>query len=148
MSKRIKCMEYKCYAICDEEIVRDLVSLKDQNIAKKFENILLESYLEDNDKVKWCPSVPHCGNAISFEANGVCEIKCTCGMEFCFGCLAEAHSPCSCSMWKLWGKKCVDDSETANWVTVNTKHCPKCFKPVNKDGGCNLVQCICGQPMW
>ncbi|CAM8972170.1 unnamed protein product [Rhodiola kirilowii] len=147
MSKRVKCMAYKCNAICDEEIIRNIVSLKDSGIAKKFENIILESYIEDNYKVKWCPSVPHCGNAISVEGDGVCEVKCTCGLEFCFGCLSEAHSPCSCRMWRLWAKKCADDSETANWVTVHTKPCPKCFKPLNKDGGCNLVVCVCGQAL-
>ncbi|KAJ8483783.1 hypothetical protein OPV22_016268 [Ensete ventricosum] len=60
-------------------------------------------------------------------------------------CLSEAHSPCSCMMWELWTKKCQDESETVNWITVNTKPCPKCHKPVEKNGGCNLVACICGQ---
>jgi len=48
-------------------------------------------------------------------------------------------------MWELWIKKCRDESETVNWITVNTKPCPKCHKPVEKNGGCNLVACICGQ---
>uniref|UniRef100_A0A7N0V0S5 RBR-type E3 ubiquitin transferase n=2 Tax=Kalanchoe fedtschenkoi TaxID=63787 RepID=A0A7N0V0S5_KALFE len=146
LSKRIRCMACKCNAICDEEKIRDLVSFN-YGIAKKFENSLLESYIEDNDKVKWCPSIPHCGNAISVESDGVCEVKCTCGLEFCFGCLSEGHSPCSCFMWRLWVKKCSDDSETSKWVTENTKPCPKCFKPVAKDGGCNHVTCVCGQSM-
>ncbi|KAK8530084.1 hypothetical protein V6N13_102962 [Hibiscus sabdariffa] len=59
--------------------------------------------------------------------------------------LVEPHSPCSCMMWELWVKKCRDVSETVNWITVYTKHCPKCQKPVEKNGGCNLVRCICGQ---
>ena len=46
--------------------------------------------------------------------------------------------------------KCQDDSETKNWLTANTKPCPKCGKPVEKNGGCNLVVCMCGQvrPLW
>jgi len=66
-------------------------------------------------------------------------------LQFCFNCLAQPHSPCSCLIWKLWDKKWQDDSETLNWITVNTKLCPKCGKKVNKDGGCNLVSCVCGQ---
>ncbi|KAK8949030.1 putative E3 ubiquitin-protein ligase ARI2 [Platanthera zijinensis] len=144
-SRRIRCMDPKCNAACDEAIVRSLVNARHPNIADRFERFLLESYIEDNNKVKWCPSVPHCGNAIRVVGDIYCEVECTCGMQFCFSCLSEAHSPCSCIMWEYWRKKCHDESETVNWITVNTKPCPKCHKPVEKNGGCNLVACICGQ---
>ncbi|CAA7046605.1 unnamed protein product [Microthlaspi erraticum] len=140
-SKRIKCMAHKCNAICDEGVVRKLVS---PELAEKFDRFLFESYVEDSDRIKWCPSVPHCGNAIRKE-DGEGEVECSCGLQFCFGCLGEAHSPCSCLMWKLWSKKCADESETVNWITVNTKLCPKCIKPVHRISGCNLMTCICGQ---
>ncbi|VAI08076.1 unnamed protein product [Triticum turgidum subsp. durum] len=144
-SRRVKCMAPKCNAICDEALVRKLVSAKRPDIAERFERFLLESYIEDNDTVKWCPSTPHCGNAIRVKGDIHCEVECTCGRQFCFNCSSEAHSPCSCVMWELWIKKCRDESETVNWITVNTKPCPKCHKPVEKNGGCNLVACICGQ---
>ncbi|XP_075511234.1 putative E3 ubiquitin-protein ligase ARI2 isoform X2 [Primulina tabacum] len=144
-SKRIKCMAHKCNAICDEAIVRKLVGIKNPDLAEKFERFLLESYIEDNKMVKWCPSIPHCGNAIRVENDEFCEVECSCGSQFCFSCLSEAHSPCSCLMWELWTKKCRDESETVNWIAVHTKPCPKCHKLVEKNGGCNLVSCICGQ---
>ncbi|KAL7156716.1 hypothetical protein ABFS83_02G027300 [Erythranthe nasuta] len=144
-SKRIMCMAHKCNAICDEAIIKDLVSVKHPDLAEKFDRFLLESYIEDNKMVKWCPSIPHCGNAIRIESDKFCEVECSCGLQFCFNCLSEAHSPCSCSMWELWRKKCRDESETVNWITVHTKPCPKCHKPVEKNGGCNLVSCLCGQ---
>ncbi|XP_059647719.1 probable E3 ubiquitin-protein ligase ARI1 isoform X2 [Cornus florida] len=143
-SKRIRCMAHKCHAICDEAIVRNLVSKRHPHLAEKFDRFLLESYIEDNKMVKWCPSVPHCGNAIRVD-DEFCEVECSCGLQFCFSCLSEAHSPCSCLMWELWSKKCRDESETINWITVNTKPCPHCHKPVEKNGGCNSVSCICGQ---
>ncbi|KAL2477196.1 putative E3 ubiquitin-protein ligase [Forsythia ovata] len=144
-SKRIRCMAHKCNDICDEAIVRKLVSEKHPDLAEKFDRFLLESYIEDNKMVKWCPSIPHCGNAIRVENDEFCEVECSCGFQFCFSCLSETHSPCSCLMWELWTKKCRDESETVNWITVHTKPCPKCHKPVEKNGGCNLVSCICGQ---
>lgn len=147
-SRRISCMAHKCYSVCDEAKVRELVSARDSNLAKKFERFLLESYIEDNGKVKWCPSVPHCGNALRSEDDDLCEVECTCGLKFCFGCLSEAHSPCSCKMWELWSKKCKDESETITWMTVNTKPCPSCHKMVEKNGGCNLMTCICRQTFW
>uniref|UniRef100_A0A5B6ZXV4 RBR-type E3 ubiquitin transferase n=1 Tax=Davidia involucrata TaxID=16924 RepID=A0A5B6ZXV4_DAVIN len=144
-SRRIRCMAHKCTAICEEGKIRNLVCVRDTVLAKKFDRFLLESYIEDNKRVKWCPSVPHCGNAIRVEDDEYCEVECTCGVQFCFSCSSEAHSPCSCLMWELWTKKCKDESETVNWITVNTKPCPKCHKPTEKNGGCNLVRCICGQ---
>ncbi|KAL8540278.1 hypothetical protein ACS0TY_001753 [Phlomoides rotata] len=148
-SKRIRCMAHKCNTICDEATVRKLVRSRHPDgpdLAEKFDRFLLESYIEDNKMVKWCPSAPHCGNAIRVENDEFCEVECSCGVQFCFNCISEAHSPCSCLMWKLWTKKCQDESETVNWITVHTKPCPKCHKPVEKNGGCNLVSCICGQP--
>ncbi|KAF7810951.1 putative E3 ubiquitin-protein ligase ARI1 isoform X1 [Senna tora] len=144
-SKRIRCMAHKCNAICDEAVVRNLVSKEHPDMAEKFDRFLLESYIEDNKRVKWCPSTPHCGNALRVEDDELCEVECSCGLQFCFSCLSETHSPCSCLMWELWAKKCRDESETVNWIAVHTKPCPKCHKPVEKNGGCNLVSCICGQ---
>ncbi|KAL5731599.1 RBR-type E3 ubiquitin transferase [Ranunculus cassubicifolius] len=145
-SRRIQCMAYKCNAVCDEAIVRDLVNERDKNLAERFERFLLESYIDDNKLVKWCPSVPHCGNAIRVNDSECCEVECVCGNQFCFNCSSEAHSPCSCLMWDLWCKKSKAESETINYMTKNTKPCPKCGKPCEKNGGCNLVRCICRQP--
>lgn len=141
-------MAYKCNVICDEDKIRIYVNGKDPELGKKFDQYLLESYIEDNKKVKWCPSVPHCGNAIRVDSDEDCEVECACGVQFCFSCSSEAHSPCSCHMWALWTQKFKDESETINWMTVNTKNCPKCLKPVEKNGGCNLVVCTCSQPFW
>ncbi|TKY45501.1 E3 ubiquitin-protein ligase ARI1 [Spatholobus suberectus] len=121
-SKRIRCMQHKCNSICDEAVVRTLLSIKHPDMAEKYERFLLESYIEDNKRVKWCPSTPHCGNAIRVEDDELCEVECSCGLQFCFRCLCEAHSPCSCLMWELWAKKCRDESETVNWITVHTNH--------------------------
>nr|CAD1837294.1 unnamed protein product [Ananas comosus var. bracteatus] len=123
-SRHITCMTPTCKAICDEDVVRNFVSASHQDIVDRFDRFLLESYIEDNNMVKWCPSVPHCGNAIRVKGDIICEVECTCGLQFCFSCLAEAHSPCSCLMWELWLKKCDEESATINWIAVNTKPCP------------------------
>lgn len=147
-SRRIRCMAPKCNTVCNDVKIRHLVSMHNSNLVEKFDRFLFESYVEDNRRVKWCPSVPHCGNAIRVQDDEPCEVECACGEHFCFSCLSEAHSPCSCKMWELWSKKCQDESETVNWIAVHTKPCPKCHKPVEKNGGCNLVCCVCGQAFW
>lgn len=73
------------------------------------------------------------------------EPECKCGQTFCFKCREKPHSPCTCEMARLWMEKLQGESETANWVTANTKPCPTCHKPVEKNGGCNHVTCTCGQ---
>lgn len=39
-----------------------------------------ESYVDDNKRVKWCPSVPHCGHAIRSKEMHceVCVCVCVC----------------------------------------------------------------------
>lgn len=51
------------------------------------------------------------------------------------------HRPAPCSLVKRWMKKCEDDSETANWISANTKECPKCGSTIEKNGGCNHMTC-------
>lgn len=144
--KQIRCMEVKCFAICEEGIVRRLLGQKYPDAAKHFDRFLLESYLENNDFVKWCPSVPHCGRAIRVgTGDRDCEVKCPCGVSFCFNCMEQAHSPCPCTIWKKWSAKNHGESENIKWILKNTKSCPKCFKPIEKRDGCNLVKCHCGQ---
>ncbi|KAL6637465.1 hypothetical protein ACP70R_025037 [Stipagrostis hirtigluma subsp. patula] len=144
--RQIRCMEVKCSAICDEGIVRRLLGWKYPDTAKRFDRFLLESYLEDNDSVKWCPSTPHCGRAIRVGAGErFCEVECPCGVSFCFSCAAQAHSPCPCTIWEKWDTRRRGESENIKWILSNTKSCPKCFKAIQKDGGCNLVRCQCGQ---
>jgi ariadne-1 len=54
------------------------------------------------------------------------------------------HAPATCAHAAAWRLKCADGSETVTWVAAHTKPCPKCGKSIEKAGGCNLVQCVCG----
>ena len=67
--------------------------------------------------------------------------QCTCGHSYCFACGQLWHGPVSCAMLRKWAKKCEDDSETLNWINANTKECPKCNNPIEKNGGCNHMTC-------
>ncbi|KAF5113093.1 hypothetical protein DV495_001939 [Geotrichum candidum] len=54
---------------------------------------------------------------------------------------AHDHMPATCKIAKAWLKKCQDDSETANWISANTKECAKCHSTIEKSGGCNHMTC-------
>ena len=68
-------------------------------------------------------------------------VHCECNHDFCFGCSLNDHQPAPCALVKMWLKKCEDDSETANWISANTKECPKCNSTIEKNGGCNHMTC-------
>ncbi len=64
--------------------------------------------------------------------------------RFCFNCLKDPHSPVPCKMVNEWMEKCEGEGETFKYISANTKDCPKCGSPVEKNGGCNLMTCRCG----
>lgn len=53
----------------------------------------------------------------------------------------DYHAPTDCHIIKKWLTKCADDSETANYISAHTKDCPKCHICIEKNGGCNHMQC-------
>lgn len=145
-SRRLKCMSPGCHVLCHEDRVRELFR-DSPELLSKYNTALLDSYVEDNRAVKWCPSIPHCGRAVQvLVGDPYCEVECPCGQQFCFACCGPPHSPATCEMIDDWLGRRRDGSESLSWLTANTKPCPKCSKPVEKNGGCNLVLCTCGQP--
>jgi len=52
------------------------------------------------------------------------------------------HKPASCQEVELWLQKASDESENVNWLLANTKKCPKCRSPIEKNGGCMHITCF------
>jgi ariadne-1 len=40
-----------------------------------------------------------------------------------------------------WLQKASDESENVKWMLANTKRCPKCRSPIEKNGGCMHMTC-------
>uniref|UniRef100_A0A1I7S7D3 RBR-type E3 ubiquitin transferase n=1 Tax=Bursaphelenchus xylophilus TaxID=6326 RepID=A0A1I7S7D3_BURXY len=134
----ITCPGLKCGKILIEKMITAFIS--DEIILKKYKKLVVNSFVQSNLKLKWCPALD-CGRAVKVPHAECRPIKCECSMVFCFNCSQEWHDPVSCDMLKLWLKKCSDDSETSNWLNANTKDCPKCHVTIEKDGGCNHMTC-------
>ncbi|CAO3690383.1 unnamed protein product [Rhizopus stolonifer] len=142
-SRRIECPESDCRLIVDQKTVELLV---DAVGLKKYRELLNRTFVDDHDFLKWCPA-PDCEYAIECAVPStslvsfVPTVKCECQHRFCFGCALNDHQPCVCSLVNKWLKKCEDDSETANWISANTKECGKCHSTIEKNGGCNHMTC-------
>ncbi|KAK6087090.1 IBR domain-containing protein [Seiridium cupressi] len=140
---RIQCPSEGCSRIID---ARSLDLLVTPELTDRYQELLNRTYVEDKDILKWCPA-PDCENAIECAVKKkdldrvVPTVACGCGHRFCFGCILNDHQPAPCELVKQWLKKCADDSETANWISANTKECPKCNSTIEKNGGCNHMTC-------
>lgn len=112
----------------------------------RYHILLTRTYVDDKENLKWCPA-PDCKYAVECPIKSkdlpkiVPTVRCDCGFDFCFGCTLKNHQPAPCSLVRRWLKKCADDSETANWISANTKECPKCNSTIEKNGGCNHMTC-------
>ncbi|KAJ4454850.1 putative E3 ubiquitin-protein ligase dbl4 [Paratrimastix pyriformis] len=106
---------------------------------EKYNEFLRHSFVEGSHDMKWCPA-PGCSFACISTGGGT-ACKCRCGHLFCFRCAAEAHAPATCDMVEKWTMKCNDEREDLTWITGNTKQCPKCHIPIEKNQGCNHMTC-------
>jgi len=94
--------------------------------------------------MKYCPSTD-CVFIIKCERKNRNEpVVCLCGFKFCFLCHdydIGDHVPATCQMVEWWLKKASDESENVQWIIANTKKCPNCRKPIEKNGGCMHMTC-------
>ncbi|CAM4777642.1 unnamed protein product [Rotaria magnacalcarata] len=129
----------KCDILVDDRTVLALIEIP--AVRRKYQHLITNSFVECNRNMRWCPG-NNCTNAIKASYCDVAMVTCTtCKTSFCFQCGQSWHEPIKCKWLKRWQKKCHDDSETSNWISANTKECPKCHATIEKNGGCNHLIC-------
>ncbi|EOA39378.1 hypothetical protein CARUB_v10012456mg [Capsella rubella] len=134
----LKCPEPACLAAVGQDMFDKLSSKEDK---EKYYRYFLRSYVEDNRKMKWCPA-PGCEHAIDFDAgSGSYDVSCFCSHSFCWNCTEEAHRPVDCDTVAKWILKNSAESENMNWILANSKPCPKCKRPIEKNHGCMHMTC-------
>jgi len=136
-SQMIECPG-NCKIVVNDQTVMTLIT--DPRVKLKYQHLITNSFVQCNRLLRWCPS-PDCNNAVKVQHVEAKPVKCRCGHSFCFACSENWHDPVRCHLIKKWIKKCDDDSETSNWISANTKECPKCGATIEKDGGCNHMIC-------
>eukprot|EP01102_Stenamoeba_stenopodia_P020117 TRINITY_DN7744_c0_g1_i1.p1 TRINITY_DN7744_c0_g1~~TRINITY_DN7744_c0_g1_i1.p1 ORF type:complete len:506 (-),score=82.98 TRINITY_DN7744_c0_g1_i1:98-1615(-) len=134
-----KCMNPTCPEIVNENAVKKLVA---DDKYSQFKRFMVRSFVADNPLVKWCPA-PNCTYSVRCERKAR-PVTCKCGFSFCFNCCDYKmgdHTPATCSQVERWLHKASDESENVNWLLSNTKRCPQCRAPIEKNGGCMHMVC-------
>ncbi|KAA3485608.1 putative E3 ubiquitin-protein ligase ARI7 [Gossypium australe] len=128
----LRCPDPSCNAAVGKDMIDKLATSEEK---EKYSRYLLRSYVEDNRKTKWCPA-PGCEYAVDFTVgSGNFDVSCNCSYSFCWNCTEEAHRPVDCETVAKWILKNSAESENMNWILANSKPCPKCKRPIEKNQG-------------
>lgn len=140
ISIQIGCMAQKCNVRVPEDLVLTLVTRP--VMRDKYQQFAFKDYVKSHPELRFCPG-PNCQIIVqSSEISAKRAICKVCHTGFCFKCGMDYHAPTDCQIIKKWLTKCADDSETANYISAHTKDCPKCHICIEKNGGCNHMQCF------
>ncbi|XP_077994653.1 putative E3 ubiquitin-protein ligase ariadne-2 [Glandiceps talaboti] len=140
ISTGIQCMANNCNIVALEDFVLPLLS--DEGILRKYKYFTFKDHVQSHYKLRFCIG-PNCDILMKAEDPAAKRCRCSqCNISFCFRCSGKYHAPTDCDVIKKWLTKCRDDSETANYISAHTKDCPKCSVCIEKNGGCNHMQCF------
>ncbi|KAG7226959.1 hypothetical protein INR49_022270 [Caranx melampygus] len=135
----ISCMAQDCSLQMPEDFVLPL--LPGEELKDKYRRYLFRDYVESHFQLQLCPGAD-CPIVIKVQEPRARRVQCSrCSEVFCFKCRQMYHAPTDCATIRKWLTKCADDSETANYISAHTKDCPKCNICIEKNGGCNHMQC-------
>lgn len=133
-----RCPQHKCSRVVPATFFNRFC---DQDRREKYKEWCLRTYVDENASVKWCTNPVGCNFACEYQMMDPCEIRCNCSYIWCWACGEEAHRPASCKTVNQWNIKNSAESENISWIRANTKKCPKCHKPIEKNQGCNHMVC-------
>uniref|UniRef100_A0A8D9ETM3 RBR-type E3 ubiquitin transferase n=1 Tax=Cacopsylla melanoneura TaxID=428564 RepID=A0A8D9ETM3_9HEMI len=134
----ISCMASNCNILVPETLILTLLR---PSLHDKYEGFSFRDFVSTHPSLRFCPG-PNCSVVMRARESKPKRATCSgCATSFCFQCGIEYHAPTDCVVIKKWLTKCADDSETANYISAHTKDCPKCHICIEKNGGCNHMQC-------
>jgi len=140
-SKDMSCPEIGCKRLLNAKEVGRTV---DKNLHDKYMTFLLEAHLKTDPDCRWCPK-PGCGMAMIGNKDHP-MMRCPndkCKYCFCFNCRVDWHADSTCEKYQLWVQENkAADNKFEEWRKQNTKLCPKCKAPIQKNGGCNHMTCV------
>uniref|UniRef100_A0A7N5ZW02 Ankyrin repeat and IBR domain-containing protein 1 n=1 Tax=Anabas testudineus TaxID=64144 RepID=A0A7N5ZW02_ANATE len=162
----IFCPAFDCYQLVPVEVIESVVS---KEMDRRYLQFDIKAFVENNPAIRWCPEAG-CERAVRLNAQGpgtstsdplsfpllqAPAVDCGRGHLFCWECRGEAHEPCDCETWKMWLQKVTEmrpeelagvseayeDAANCLWLLTNSKPCANCKSPIQKNEGCNHMQC-------
>uniref|UniRef100_A0A3B4D7W6 Ankyrin repeat and IBR domain-containing protein 1 n=1 Tax=Pygocentrus nattereri TaxID=42514 RepID=A0A3B4D7W6_PYGNA len=160
----IFCPAYDCFQLVPVEVIESVVS---REMDKRYLQFDIKAFVDNNPAIRWCP-VARCERAVRLSRPGTAAtdalsfpllsapaVDCGKSHLFCWECLGEAHEPCDCQTWKMWLQKvsemkpeelagvseAYEDAANCLWLLTNSKPCANCKSPIQKNEGCNHMQC-------
>ncbi|XP_061196391.1 uncharacterized protein LOC133204660 [Saccostrea echinata] len=137
----LKCVHIDCGMLW---AWKDFVNMTKHGFCR-FQNILnssVSSFVTENkDKVRYCIT-PDCPMVYKVSKVGGRIVCCVCRTSMCNKCHVEYHSGISCAMYQMENGN--DESRLGEWMRrdpKNRKLCPVCFAGIEKNGGCQYMQC-------
>ncbi|KAI1902026.1 hypothetical protein AGOR_G00040470 [Albula goreensis] len=162
----IFCPAYDCFQLVPVEVIESVVS---REMDKRYLQFDIKAFVENNPAIRWCPTAgceravrltrqgpsASASDSLSFPLLRAPAVDCGKGHLFCWECLGEAHEPCDCQTWKMWLQKvsemkpeelagvseAYEDAANCLWLLTNSKPCANCKSPIQKNEGCNHMQC-------
>lgn len=137
------CLDLPCPADgCAERLRPTLVrQFCPSDLYMMYDRFLIDAFVDENADMSWCPGKGCPLVCRAPLAGGSLEVECRCGTQWCFGCKGDVHLPVQCSVVQDWTKECDTRKPDAAWLLANTKLCPKCGNPIEKNGGCMHMTC-------
>ncbi|XP_019633325.1 PREDICTED: E3 ubiquitin-protein ligase ARIH2-like isoform X1 [Branchiostoma belcheri] len=137
----VECMWSDCRLITTEDFALSILK-NDPVTLRRYQQFAFNDYVKGHHQLRWCPG-PDCDVMFMAPQPLGRKVECKkCKTCCCFRCLKDYHVPADCPTIESWLRKCADDSETANYISAHTKDCPKCNICIEKNGGCNHMQCF------
>ncbi|XP_029957899.1 ankyrin repeat and IBR domain-containing protein 1 [Salarias fasciatus] len=162
----IFCPAFDCYQLVPVEVIESVVS---REMDRRYLQFDIKAFVENNSAIRWCPEAG-CERAVRLSTQGpgtstsdplsfpllrAPAVDCGKGHLFCWECRGEAHEPCDCETWKMWLQKVTEmkpeelagvseayeDAANCLWLLTNSKSCANCKSPIQKNEGCNHMQC-------
>ena len=135
---RVTCPHHNCQQRIPPE---DLILIA-PSFASKWKESLFDMFLERSKDVCRCPGPQCTGTMVAVSGTPMAQnlaICCSyCETSFCLYCGESPHIPAKCCDFASWNKIFGSSSF---WIKKNSKPCPGCNVPIEKNQGCNHMTC-------